>query len=417
MLYLTVIGGAFIAWLILVMLFTPHIPYHIEADLDATSDHLVEVIESTCLTQLHPGNKVDVFTNGDCFYPAMLETIRTARETVNMECYIFKPGKIGQRFIDALAERGRAGVRVTVVMDAIGSFGAYRRAKKPLSAAGCRVKAYQRLRWYRLARLNNRTHRELLVVDGRVAFVGGAGVADWWAGPYRGKPMWRDMMVRIEGPVVSNVQGIVAENWVECCGEILTGPETYKPRSRVGTVPAFAIKSSPSDRATSSRVLYQTMVEGSNKCVRIATPYFLPDKAFRAAIIRTANRGVDFSVVVPGRHTDQRWVRLASRRMYGGLLKAGIKIYEYDKGMTHVKLLVVDDLWSIVGTTNIDNRSFEHNDEVNVGFRDQAIARRLLIDYERDIAASREITLEQWQRRPVWEKLIGTVAWILERQQ
>ena len=159
------------------------------------------------------------------------------------------------------------------------------------------------------------------------------------------------------------------------------------------------------------------MVEGSNKCVRIATPYFLPDKAFRAAIIRTAKRGVDFPVVVPGRHTDQRWVRLASRRMYGGLLKAGIKIYEYDKGMTHLKLLIVDDLWSIVGTTNIDNRSFEHNDEVNVGFRDQTIARRLLTDYESDVAASQEITLEQWQRRAVWEKLIGTVAWILERQQ
>lgn len=417
MAYLTLIGGAFIAWLILVMLFAPHIPYHIEVELDATSDHFVDVIESTCLTQLHAGNQVEVFTNGNSFYPAMLEAIRSARETVNMECYIFKTGQIGQQFIDALAERGRAGVRVTVVMDAIGSFGAYRRSKKPLAEAGCRVKAYQRLRWYRLARLNNRTHRELLVVDGRLAFVGGAGVADWWAGSYRGKPMWRDMMVRIEGPVVSNIQGIVAENWLECCGEILTGPETYKPRSRVGTVGAFAIKSSPADRATASRVLFQTMVEGSNRSVRVATPYFLPDKAFRAALIRTAKRGVDFSVVVPGRHTDQRWVRLASRRMYGKLLEAGIKVYEYEKGMTHLKLLVVDELWSIIGTTNFDNRSFEHNDEVNVGMRDMAIAHRLLADYNRDIADSREITLEQWRQRPVWEKLLGTVAWILERQQ
>jgi cardiolipin synthase len=417
MLYLTLIGGAFIAWLILVMLFTPHIPYHIEADLDATSDHFAEVIESTCLTQIHPGNTVDVFTNGNCFYPAMLEAIRSARETVNMECYIFKKGPIGQQFIDALAERGRAGVRVTVVMDAIGSFGAYRRSKKPLAEAGCRVKAYQRLRWYRLARLNNRTHRELLVVDGRLAFVGGAGVADWWAGPYRGKPMWRDMMVRIEGPVVSNIQGIVAENWVECCGEILTGPETYKPRTRVGTVGAFAIKSSPADRATTSRVLFQTMVEGSNQRVRIATPYFLPDKAFRTALIRTAQRGVDLSVIVPGRHTDQRWVRLASRRMYGKLLEAGIRIYEYEKGMTHLKLLVVDELWSVIGTTNFDNRSFEHNDEVNLGIRDKGTARRLLADFNRDIADSREITLEEWRRRPLSEKLIGAVAWILERQQ
>jgi cardiolipin synthase len=229
--------------------------------------------------------------------------------------------------------------------------------------------------------------------------------------------MWRDMMLRIEGPVVSDVQGIVAENWLECSGEILTGPETYKPRARAGTVSAFAIKSSPADRATSSRVLFQTMIEGSNHRVRIATPYFLPDKAFRAALIRTAKRGVDFAVLVPGRHTDQRWVRLASRRMFGQLLKAGIRIYEYEEGMIHLKLLVIDDLWSIVGTTNLDNRSFEHNDEVNVGFRDDGIAARLLADYTRDVAGSREITLEEWRRRPVWEKLIGTVAWILERQQ
>jgi cardiolipin synthase len=302
-------------------------------------------------------------------------------------------------------------------MDAIGSFGAYRKSKKPLAAANCRVKPYQRLHWYRLARINNRTHRELLVVDGRVAFVGGAGVADWWATNYRGKPRWRDMMVRIEGPVVSDIQGIVAENWLECCGEILTGPETYKPRSPAGNISAFAIKSSPADRATSSRVLFQTMIEGSNHRVRIATPYFLPDKAFRQALIRTARRGVEFSVVVPGPHTDQRWVRLASRRMYGQLLEAGIRIFEYEKGMTHLKLLIVDDLWSIVGTTNLDNRSFEHNDEVNVGFRDERVAERLLVDFESDVSNSHEVTLDAWRRRPLWEKLIGSVAWILERQQ
>jgi cardiolipin synthase len=417
MLYLTIIGGAFIAWLVIVTLFAPHIPYHIEADLDATSEHFVHVLESTCLTKLHCGNRVEVFTNGTAFYPAMLDAIRSARETVNMECYIFKKGRIGQQFIDALAERGRAGVRVTVVMDAIGSFGAFRTSAKPLREADCRVEPYQKMTWYRLSRLNNRTHRELLVVDGRVAFVGGAGVADWWAGPHKRKPMWRDMMVRIEGPVVADIQGITAENWLECCGEIFTGPETYKPRKEVGGVRAFAIKSSPSDRSTHSRVLFQTFIEGSSRRVRIATPYFLPDKAFRAALIRTARRGADIAVVVPGSHTDQRWVRLASRRMYGSLLKAGVRIHEYTPGMTHLKMLIVDDLWSIVGTTNIDNRSFEHNDEVNVAIRDRDVASRLLEDWNRDVERSREVTLAEWRRRPLWEKLIGTVAWILERQQ
>jgi len=417
MFYLTLIGFAFIAWLILATLFTPHIPYHIEGDLDATGDHFVRVLESACLVTLTSGNRIEVLTNGDRFYPAMLDAIRGARETINMECYIFKKGAIGDVFIDALAERARAGVRVTLVMDAVGSFGAFRKSAGPLRKAGCRVEPYQRLAWYRLSRLNNRTHRELLVVDGRVAFIGGAGVADWWAQPTHGKPMWRDMMARVEGPVVSQIQGIAAENWLECCGEIMTGPETYKLHEKADGVGAFALKSSPSDRSTASRVLFQTLVEGSNARCRISTPYFLPDKAFRDALIRTARRGVDISVVVPGSATDQRWVRLASRRKFGKLLEAGIRIYEYSPGMTHVKMLIVDELWSAIGTTNLDNRSFEHNDEVNLATRDVKIAARLAADNDADIARSAEITLDAWRRRPLWEKLVGTVAWVLERQQ
>jgi cardiolipin synthase len=417
MLWLTIVGAAFLTWVVLAMLFTPHIPYHIEADIDARSDHFIHVLESTCQTHLEAGNKVEIFTNGDRFYPAMLDAIRAAKETINMECYIFKKGEIGDRFVEALCERARAGVRVTIVMDAIGSFGAFRKLRKPLRAAGARVKAYQRFKWYRLSRLNNRTHRELMVVDGTTAFVGGAGIADWWAKPMHGKPMWRDMMARIEGPVVSDIAGIVAENWLECCGEILTGPETYKPHRKVGDVAAFAIKSSPADRATTSRALFQTLIEGANERIVIATPYFLPDKAFRNAIRRTVDRGVQMTVIVPGSATDQKWVRLASRRLYGQLLAGGVRIYEYEPGMTHLKALIIDDLWAVIGTTNLDNRSFEHNDEVNIAFRDPEVAARIMRDLTVDMARSRAIERSTWHRRPSWEKLIGTVAWILERQQ
>jgi len=232
-----------------------------------------------------------------------------------------------------------------------------------------------------------------------------------------GKPMWRDMMARIEGPVVPAIQGIATENWIEVCGEILTGPDIYKRNATVGTVAAFALKSSPSDRSTVSRVLFQTLIEGANYRVRISTPYFLPDKAFRQAIVRTMHRGVSIEVVVPGRPTDQRWVRLASRRLYGELLQAGVRIYEYDDGMTHVKTLIVDDLWSAIGTTNLDNRSFEHNDEMNVAIRDKAVAARLTQDFLADVAKSEEVTFEKWQQRPMTERLLSPVAWILERQQ
>jgi cardiolipin synthase A/B len=419
MLYLTIFGGAVIAWLILVVLFTPAIPYHIEAKVDSRSDHFIRVLEATCQTTLEHGNRIDILTNGTAFYPAMLEAIRAARETVNLECYIFKTGAIGDEFIAALSERARAGVRVTIVMDAIGSFGAFHRAARPLREAGCRVEPYQRLRWYSLARLNNRTHRELLIIDGEVAFVGGAGIADWWgkSGATRHGPMWRDTMARIEGPVVSNIQGIVAENWLECCGEILTGPETYKPHRHAGNASAFAIKSSPADRATVSRVLFQTLIEAANTRVLITTPYFLPDKAFRAALRRTVGRGVEITVIVPGADTDQRWVRLASRRMYGKLLEAGVRIFEYRGAMIHAKVLLADDVWAVIGTTNLDNRSFEHNDEVNVAIRDESVAERLVADFDADRRHSEEVTLDNWRARPFLEKLIGPVAWILERQQ
>jgi cardiolipin synthase A/B len=417
MLYLTLIGGAFVVWLIVAVLFTPHIPYHIEADIDAASDHFVHVLESICQTHLEHGNRVAVLTNGDAFYPAMLAAIRGARETVNLEAYIFKQGEVADRMIEALAERATAGVRVTIVMDAIGSFGAYRATRARLESSGCRVAAYQRFTWYRLSRLNNRTHRELLIVDGDVAFAGGAGIADWWAKPRDGRPMWRDMMVRVEGPVVSDIQGVFAENWLECCGEILVGPETYKPHRPVGEVAAFAVKSSPADRSTASRALFQTLIEGANRKVLLSTPYFLPDRAFRDAIRRTVARGVQITVIVPGPRTDQRWVRLASRRMYGQMLDAGVRIFEYLPGMTHVKALLVDDLWAVVGTTNLDNRSFEHNDEVNVAFRSAEVTARIASDLEADLARSNEIDRREWRHRPLWEKLASAGAWILERQQ
>jgi cardiolipin synthase A/B len=417
MTYLTIIGAVFVAWLILVALFAPHIPFHVEGPIDPQSEHFIHVLESTCNSKLSPDTKIEILTNGTAFYPAMIDAIQGARETINLECYIFHKGEVADRFVNALCERAQAGVHVTIVLDAIGSFGTFHHVTKQLRQANCRVARYQGLRWYRLARLNNRTHRELLVVDGRVAFVGGAGVADWWLKATRRKRAWRDMMAKIEGSIVSNIQGIVAENWLEATGEILTSVRTYRTHSTKGRSPALAIKSSPSDRATVSRVLFQMLVESAARRVVIATPYFLPDKSFRMAFARTAQRGVQIMVIVPGVHTDQRWVRLASRRMWGPLLKQGIRIFEYDAGMTHVKALLVDDLWAVIGTTNVDNRSFEHNDEVNVAVRDEAVTARIAADLRDDLAKSREISLRDWERRPLWEKLIGQVAWILERQQ
>jgi cardiolipin synthase len=242
-------------------------------------------------------------------------------------------------------------------------------------------------------------------------------VADWWFLPGDDRPPWRDTMARIEGPLVGALQGVFTENWLECGGEILTSPEEWPPPAPAGDTEALLVKSSPADRTTTSRILFQMLIDGATSSIDISTPYLLPDRAMRLALVGAVRRGVPVRLLVPGPRTDQRLVRLASRRMYGELLRGGVRIHEYRPSMMHAKVLMVDRLWAVIGTTNIDNRSFEHNDEVNAAFRDAAVTERLAGDFERDLAVSDEVTLERWRRRSLAEKCVGPVCWFLERQQ
>jgi cardiolipin synthase len=413
----TAIAVAFLVWLVLVVFFTPRVDYHVTTPLPPASDDFLRVVQATCQAAVHHGNRVEVLTNGEQFYPAMRDAIRAATSSINMEAYILEPGAAADMVIDAMVERAKAGVDVRLVLDAIGSSGLRGESLHRLQSAGCAINFYQSMIWFRLHRMNNRTHRELLILDGRVAFTGGAGVADWWLAPSRGQPAWRDTMVRLEGPIVAALQGVFAENWLECGGEILTAPRHWPDLVAVGATEAMLVKSSPADRATSSRVVFQMLIEGAVTAIDISTPYFLPDRAMRRALVRAAERGVRVRVLVPGQHCDQRLVRLASRRLYGELLESGARIFEYRPAMTHVKALLVDEAWTLVGTTNIDNRSFEHNDEVNVAFREGAVTERLSRDFDADRAASDEITMAQWLARSRFEKLVGPICSILERQQ
>lgn len=414
---LALIGCIFVAWLLIMTLFAPHIPYSLNERLDCASEQFIDSLSHVTLSRVHHDSRFEVLTNAAQFYPAMLSAIGEARRSINMECYIFRPDETGRTFMTAMMERARAGVTVKLVVDAVGSFRFGFSAIREMREAGCDVQLYQRFKWHRLSRLNNRTHRELLIVDGRVAFIGGAGVGNPWATGVRRKAPWRDTMARVTGPVVSSIQGVFAENWVECCGEILCGPEYFPPLAKAGETSTIIIKSSPADRATACRVVFQMLVESAAKQIRITTPYFLPDKSLRAAFIASAKRGVAIEIIVPGSHTDQRWVRLVSRRKYNELLREGVRIYEYRAGMTHAKVLNVDDLWVVLGTTNFDNRSFEHNDEVNVAIRDEEMAARVTADFRQDLKHCEEVTLETWKRRPLIEKIVEPFAWILERQQ
>jgi cardiolipin synthase len=412
-----IIVVAGLVWFTFVILFTPRIDYSVTNPLRPDSAEFVHIVQATCQASVHRHNSVEILTDAAQFYPAMREAILHAEASINLEAYIFEPGQMAGMLADAMVARARAGVEVRLVLDSIGSAAMAGAPARRLREAGCQVCFYQPLTWYRLHRLNNRTHRELLIVDGRTAFTGGAGVADWWFRPFGDVPAWRDTMARIEGPIVTALQGVFAENWLECGGEILTSPRHWPPVALAGTTDAMLVKSSPSDRATVSRVVFQMLIDGAVSDIDISTPYFLPDRALRRSLAAAARRGVRVRVIVPGRLTDQRFVRLASRRLYGELLDNGVHIHEYRPSMTHVKALLVDGTWALLGTTNVDNRSFEHNDEVNVAFRDKAVAARLRRDFESDLAASDEVTADRWHGRPWLEKLVGTAAWILERQQ
>ena len=415
--WLALVGCIYVTWLLIMTLFAPHVPYTLHESLDCASEHFIYSLSHITLSSVRHDSRFEVLTNAREFYPAMLSAIRSAKRTINMECYIFRPDEIGRTFMAAMMEKARAGVKVNLVVDAVGSFRFGLSAMREMRQAGCDVQLYQGFKWHRLSRLNNRTHRELLVVDGTVAFVGGAGVGDQWAKGMHGKKPWRDTVARVRGPVVASIQGVFAENWVECCGEILCGPEYFPELTKAGTTSTLIVKSSPADRATACRVMFQMLLESATKQIRITTPYFLPDKALRQALIGAAKRGIAIDIIVPGSHTDQRWVRLVSRRKYNELLREGIHIHEYRAGMMHAKVLNVDDLWVVLGTTNFDNRSFEHNDEVNIAIRDDELSARLTKDFLADVGCSEEVTLETWKRRPLVEKIVEPFAWILERQQ
>lgn len=420
-LVIAIIAIALLGFMLFLALFEPGLAYKIscpETEPLESEDFLC-VLEAITDSKIHRHGRVEVLTNGEVFYEAELEAIRNARESVNVEAYIFQKGELTKKFVEALTERARAGVKVRMVLDAIGSFATWESYFAELRAAGGRVCWYHPLRWQTLARFNNRTHREIIVVDGRIGFIGGAGFADHWYKGDEKNPRWRDTMFRIEGEMVTSIQAGFIENWLEASGEILTGRKYFPPNEIKERMEAIVVDSSPSTGgSTRARILYQTMLASAQKTIHITTPYFLPDRSARAEMVRAIReRGVEMKIIVPGAHSDHLLTRRSSRRLFGDLLKAGAKIYEYEKAMIHAKTMMIDDLWSVVGSTNFDNRSFGLNDEINLAARDTKLAERLAEDFATDLAASREVSYEEWRHRSIFERMHEWLGWVLERQQ
>lgn len=411
--------------LLVLALFEPGLDYKIEAHPDAPldSEDFERMLEALTDAQIHCGNRIEVLTNGEVYYEAELAAIRAAERNINLEAYIFKKGEVGRRFVEALTERARAGVEVRLVLDTIGSFRSWESYFERLRAAGGQVAWYHPFRWYTLPRINNRTHRELIIIDGRIGFIGGSGFADQWLIDRKKSPRWRDTMFRVEGETVASLQSTFAENWLEASGEILAGSNFFPKLEPVENADmdeaAMVVNSSPSlGRSTRARILYQMLLASADRSICITTPYFIPDKSARAELVRAIReRGVEVKIIAPNKRTDQALVRSTSRRLYGELLKAGAKIYEYQPSMIHAKTLIIDDLWAVVGSTNFDNRSFGLNDEVNLAAFDPHLCARLREDFERDLSNSREVSLDEWRKRPLFERGYEQVGRLLERQQ
>ena len=402
-----------LAWMGLVALATPTVVYRFDRRFDLGSREFEHAVSSALGATLVGGNTITRLDDGARFYPEMLAAISAAEQSIALECYIFHPGRTGNAFTEALVERAAAGVRVRIILDAFGSRRLRRRHVQRLTAGGCEIAWHPRARWRRAHRLANSTHRELLVVDGRLAFTGGAGISDWWGGGFKGQPAWRDTMVRVEGPVVASCQAVFAENWLECRGDILAGERWFPPIAARGVTDAVAIKNSPS--FAGSRALFQALIECASREIRLTTPYFIPDPSFLSALIDRARSGVSVILLLPGDRMDHPWVRLSSRRLFRPLLDAGVRVFEYQPSMIHQKLMIVDQLWTVVGTTNLDMLSFEYLDEINLAVRGEAFARETAAQHDADL--TRSVELRPSWHRSFWEQGLAWAVWTFAGQR
>ncbi len=362
------------------------------------------------------GNRIDTFVNGARIFPAMLEAIASARTSITFETFIYWSGAVGERFAIALAERARAGVAVHVLLDWVGSQPMDPGVLRRLRSSGIEVVRFHPPRWPHLTRMNNRTHRKLLVVDGRVGFTGGVGIADDWDGDGERPDHWRDTHYRIEGPVVAQLQSAFLDNWLKGCGALLHGDRYFPALEPAGDVPAQVFVSSPSGGAESMHLMMNYALVCAARSIRIATAYFVPDALTVAALLAAARRGVSVTVLVPGRRTDSTIARRASQHMWGRLLRGGVRIHTYLPCQFHWKALIVDDRWVSVGSTNFDNRSFRLNDEANLNVYAPAFAARQIELFEADLAHSRRVTLESWRLRSPGQRLYEALSWAVRSQ-
>jgi cardiolipin synthase A/B len=383
-------------------------------EYSVASSQFARALSSLVGPPLIEGNRVTDLQNGDEIFPAMLEAIRGAEKTITFETYIYWHGEIGRQFTDAMAERARAGVRVHVLVDWVGASRMDQELAR-IAEAGGQVEKYHEPGWRHLERVNNRTHRKLLVIDGKVGFTGGVGIADPWRGSGDRPDVWRDSQYRLEGPAVAEMQAAFMDNWLEARGQVLSGDDYFPALRPAGTMRAQVIRSSSDDGAEGTRLLYLLSIAAASRSVLLENAYFVPDELTVKTLIEAARRGVKVQIIVPAL-SDTEVVQKASRAVWGELLDGGVEIWQFQPAKFHMKVMIVDDLWVSVGSTNFDNRSFKLNDEANLNVLDADFARAQSKVFEHDLRRSHRITAEEWRKRPLRERIAERAAALFDSQ-
>jgi cardiolipin synthase len=390
--------------------------YHMRHQFGVRDMAFLQTMHALTGAAMSEGNRIQILRNGVQIFPAMLTAIRNAKKTINLEFYIYWDGEIGREFAETLAGRARAGVKVNVVLDSVGSAPISSDLTEFMTRNGISIEWYHPLRWYTLARFNHRTHRKLLIVDGEIGFTGGVGIADVWQGDADREDHWRETVVRVEGPVVTQMQFAFMDNWVKSRGELLTGLDYFPKLDARGTCMTQVLKSSPSEGSSAVKLMFVVSIVSAQKSIYINSAYFVPDADTIRALEGAVRRGVDVRVIVPGEFTDVPIVRHAGRLFYSQLMRRGIRMFEYQPTMMHAKTMVVDGIWTSVGSSNFDDRSFRLNDEVNVNVYDESIAAQMEQMFFEDLARSEEVTPRRWLKRPWLDRLKERVAGWLRPQ-
>lgn len=364
---------------------------------------------------LVPGNHITSLVNGDQIYAAMLDAIRAAQVNITFETFVFRDG-VGAQFVEELSKAARRGVQVHMLLDWLGSRTMNQGLLQAAKAAGCDLHVYHPPSWYHLGRLNNRTHRKLLIIDGKTGFTGGVGMGVEWKHGIEGIPPWRETHFKAEGPVVAQMQAVFVDNWIKATGRVLHGAEYFPRLPSCGDMDAQMFGSSPVGGSESMHLMVLLALTAAKTSIDIENAYFVPDNLTVEALCSAARRGVRVRIVVPGRHTDARIGRWAAQGLYGALLEAGIQIYEYQPTMMHCKVMVIDGLWSSVGSANFDDRSFRLNDEANLNVFSEDLAREQTALIDADIVDSRRMVVNKWKHRKFGRRINERLALLLRSQ-